>query len=472
MTASIRLLLLAWLAAGAAWASTPEGGYDPGFGSGGRRLLGLGDGAQFGEDVLVLPDRSVHMAGTCETDFGGGIVRLSPCLARVEVDGNPAEWGNPGNGWALLSGLIGQDGTDQCLTGRTDVDNGGRAYVPIRCIGIPDLDLLVLDPAGSTIELTTSLAPLPGTEASETSLLAVKVRSDHRVWLLAFVVTPELRAGLRLERRLPDLTLDPAFGKGGRFVVTEPGVNLVPVGLVEDSSGKLVVLLRRTSPLNATLQHLVLRLLPDGTPDPGFGIDGWVEIQVGRMNEISALDVDDSGRILLAGYRIDPAELDQEVSIGRLTVTGAPDLSFGAPGSFEGTITLAMEDRLGFGRTDNARAIRALPDGSMIVGGETQRPGPPPTVFYFLLVRLDSNGQLVPGFGLGGINYGTFEGAPGLGSGDNARDIALDPTGHVVIAGFGFGTGPMPADFGVARLGLAAATVQELHADGFEDPPP
>jgi len=82
------------------------------------------------------------------------------------------------------------------------------------------------------------------------------------------------------------------------------------------------------------------------------------------------------------------------------------------------------------------------PDGKIVIGGYAS-----PTGMFqedFLVARFNSNGQLDSSFGAGGITLTDMSG----GDDDGALDVALQPDGKIVAAGYAVLNG----DLGMIRL--------------------
>lgn len=80
----------------------------------------------------------------------------------------------------------------------------------------------------------------------------------------------------------------------------------------------------------------VTRLLPDGEPDPSFGVGGSVDVPFGRRYDYGeAVALAANGDILLSGIRVnDPSSLEGDFSlaVARLGPNGSLDRSFGKKG--------------------------------------------------------------------------------------------------------------------------------------------
>ena len=155
----------------------------------------------------------------------------------------------------------------------------------------------------------------------------------------------------------PEGNLDPGFGFAGFRVIgyrSAPVVSLAP-------SGKILLLgaKQKTS-------QLVMRLLPNGAADPGFGRTGRVNLFPPAHGAIAALTADPSERMLFAGRVTKRASKVSPVArssflLGRMTPKGRIDRGFGHKGSV----------RTGFGGPSSSFATQVLVDakGRIVVGG-------------------------------------------------------------------------------------------------------
>lgn len=85
-----------------------------------------------------------------------------------------------------------------------------------------------------------------------------------------------------------------------------------------------------TSPDPDTL--IVLRLLPDGTPDSSFAQDGSLKLPVQDVSNGVALALDPDGRIVVTGSVADNVLQNTTVLLARIDPNGVPDASFGQNG--------------------------------------------------------------------------------------------------------------------------------------------
>jgi uncharacterized delta-60 repeat protein len=161
-----------------------------------------------------------------------------------------------------------------------------------------------------------------------------------------------------------DGNLEPPFGFAGFRSV---GYESAPVATVA-TSGKIALLgsKRKSS-------QLVMRLLPDGAVDPGFGRTGRVQLVSPKGTSFASLALDRRGNLLLAGRsarRVSKSRKNRlrrsTFLLARMTENGNVDRSFGRRGSI----------RTGFGGPSSSFATQIMLDrrGRILVGGGVSTP--------------------------------------------------------------------------------------------------
>jgi len=158
----------------------------------------------------------------------------------------------------------------------------------------------------------------------------------------------------------------------------------------------------------------MVRYLPNGALDPGFGAGGKVFTpgSAAADKEIHALAVMSDGRIVAAGQSTGSNNLD--VVVARYLSNGTPD-TFGTAGR---TYTA-----VGAGNTsDVANCVAVLPDGKVLVGGTSGGD--------FMILRYTSGGVLDTGFDTDGIVTIGFPGATQKGTG-----LVVQSDGRIIITG-------------------------------------
>jgi uncharacterized delta-60 repeat protein len=274
----------------------------------------------------------------------------------------------------------------------------------------------------------------------------------------------------------PDGGLDSSFGGAGvvrvPFYLHAGWANDVAI----DGRGRIVMagVRLRGGDAQDSATVCVIRLLPDGRPDPGFSRDGVALVDHGYGNDSAEAVVLRGGKVIVAGdgrlasgsgrfgvarLRAD-GRLDRSfgrrgrrlVSFGGRRIAGAHGLAAAPRGRFAVAGTAVVEGRapqialarlgpggglLGRTRTSpspyggSAQAVRATGGGIVVAGRAFSQPGTGPS--DWALARYSAAGRLL---GVDRTDFGTGE--------DEAEAVALTP-GHATVAGAIYGS------HGVAR---------------------
>lgn len=215
--------------------------------------------------------------------------------------------------------------------------------------------------------------------------------------------------------------LDPSFGDSGVLVFNydywhDERSNAISV----QDDGKILVAGQDFDGIAWHGSLFAFRCLADGTPDPGFGANsnGYVRIDLAGLGaqdgSFYAADIDELGRPILAGFV--HAEDDRKLTLVRLADNGMLDSSFAE----DGVLWLDTDvDSISSFRI--ASAVRAMPDGGIIVAGYGWD--------ELLVAHIDPNGHPDQTFAPDGI-LELF--IPGLVF--NEAAITIQPDGAVIAA--------------------------------------
>lgn len=299
---------------------------------------------------------------------------------------------------------------------------------------------------------------------------------------------------LAFARLLPDGRLDGSFGSDGVAHVDLGGFE-IPGKLALDGDGRILASATR---LDEDGQSAVLvRLTPDGAPDPSFASGGTAELVGPATMYAGEVVVDASGRPAVAVVAAeDDALATASAEVHRFTVSGQPDPSLGGDGSVivigssAGAFALSGDGaggylvggaevtgpfvaRIGgdgalvpsFGNGGIARVdlptgigftVERLDDGQAVLGGWVgARSG--------FLARLGADGRLDPGFGLGGVRTVRDADAGPLA----VESVAAGPAGTLAFTGSGEQVFPRAA---VGRVLASGAEDAAFGADGYVHP--
>lgn len=205
-------------------------------------------------------------------------------------------------------------------------------------------------------------------------------------------------------------------------------------GVAVDAQGRIVAVgessLGRGGSTNRDL--VVLRYLPDGTPDPSFGTAGRVTHAgaAGGQDDWDkgeAVAIDALGRIVVCGrsYNLGTPG-DSDLAVWRFLDNGSLDLSFNGRGFF------TQDSAAGGGGWDSGQALAIDALGRVVVAGYSSLPLQSGQVIrdrQAAVWRLGADGTLDAGFGQGGVRVLTSS------SSGEAAGVAVDAQGRVLVAG-------------------------------------
>jgi uncharacterized delta-60 repeat protein len=205
--------------------------------------------------------------------------------------------------------------------------------------------------------------------------------------------------------------LDPSFGSGGKVSLTVPipVINSVGNAVVVQPDGKIVV--AGTEDGNTVPQFpIVTRFNADGSLDKSFGDQGRTEFGFGAPNEkaagLNAIALQPDGKIVVAGFKFD-ASSKAHMAVARLNPNGVLDSSFNpGPGG------IAVNTSFASGTDSVAEAVVVKPSGKIVIVGRVINVGPDSIAY----VQYNTSGGVDSNFGLGGAGFFDFDGDGALGA--------------------------------------------------------
>lgn len=236
------------------------------------------------------------------------------------------------------------------------------------------------------------------------------LQADHKI-LMAGISSGDFA----IMRLLPDGSPDPQFGNDGLALVDYAGKTDRSHAVLVQPDGRIVV--AGETQINNQSDFAILRLLPNGTPDSTFGNNGWAVTDLGTQYEFPncvALQADD--KIVVAGRRTDA--VFSEFAMVRYHPDGRVDSLFGN----DGIVATNLRDE------DEATAIAIEPDGQIILAGfaSVSASGD------FALTRYNPDGTLDKFFGEGGKVMTDID---GVNASDFIKAMVLLPDGKILVAG-------------------------------------
>ncbi len=213
-------------------------------------------------------------------------------------------------------------------------------------------------------------------------------------------------------------TLDPDFGNGG-ILTLNIGNRANADAMALQPDGKVV--LAGFADVGRNTRFALMRILPDGSPDPSFGIDGVALSNFDNTKEWGyAVAIQSDGRIVVAGNTYNgPPNYDDDFTLARYLPDGTPDASFGNGGKVKID---------GGSSYESFNGLTIQPDGKIIGVGFSQFQAGT-TGQDFAILRFNPDGSLDTSFGNNGAVF------TDINSSDNATDVLVQPDGKIVVAG-------------------------------------
>ncbi len=244
------------------------------------------------------------------------------------------------------------------------------------------------------------------------------------------------RYAMVVARLRPGGGFDPTFGDQGTSVAgvysTSEGsdTDAFASAVTLDGSGRIVVAGAARIPSGGRSRFLVARLRADGTADDSFGDDSFNRGMVltrpaPGSSSASDLVVQPDGRVLVAGTA------GGRVALVRYRTGGGLDRTFG-------------DDGVVLGGAGTASSVALLRNGQILVGGTTAVGGSDSMAVW----RFRANGTPGAAFGNGGRAIADL----GADTDEVATDLVVAPSGRTFIGGWTGPPGESGGDFAVARL--------------------
>jgi uncharacterized delta-60 repeat protein len=283
----------------------------------------------------------------------------------------------------------------------------------------------------------------------------IAVQADGKVLVAATADSTSISSTgkITILRFLPDGRPDAGFGTDGKVVLERAGVKVV-IGLAVQDDGRILVAATGNAGWGGI--HVgffyVARLDPTGTLDPTFSATHISDTVQRHMDaDFTSVALAPDGKVVVAGS-IRSVDNSTRLVVARLDPDGSLDELFG-DGGF-----LIRPPPAGYPQwTEGVSSVAVRPDGEILVGGSSGYPAKPVT--GFLLTKVTRAGALDPSFGDAGSVYTDVAGGSG-GRSSGLSAMTLQTDGKIVTVG--------AADHdGQARRGQA---VVRYLADGRLDP--
>ena len=259
----------------------------------------------------------------------------------------------------------------------------------------------------------------------------VLLQSDGKIICMGYGASPGIYKYALMIRLLPDGTLDPGFGFSG-VVGDSSSRDFNDWGSAALLPDGKILLLANTGTGSSDNYTVLTRYKSNGVRDSTFGIDGFITSPL-REKLMGDVEIMPDGKILV---------LTDQFSIGRYLPDGRPDSTFNDDGFnniFSGSVA------------PFSKAMAVRPDGKIWVAGYVLFSSPT----LFILARFNADGSIDSTFNeVGYKDYVTDTGDE-----NKVRDMLLLPDGKVVLGGKVMNRTTKHYNFGLMRI----------HPDGRED---
>jgi uncharacterized delta-60 repeat protein len=330
------------------------------------------------------------------------------------------EFGNNGNlGYAVHPVIGGANHSVAAMAQQSD----GKIILTGTCrIGTKDQFCTIR--MGANGDRDNSFAPgfgfvaITAVTAADNEASAVAIQPDHKI-----VVAGTCDNAFCVARYNLNGSLDTSFSSGGTRTISSAGFSAVSaVGIQQDGKIVLAGSCEFVAIPSSRDEFCLVRLNADGSNDNSFGSLGRVTTRMGAGNaRLHAMAIQPGGKILVAGECTGATNID--FCLARYTDTGALDDS-NAPGIQFGSDGKRIY-AIGTG-VDSARAVAIQPDDKIVVAGTCDTA----SGNNFCVARLNRGGSLDTTFSFNGFTS-TSVNAPD----SYARSMAIQPDGKIVVVG-------------------------------------
>lgn len=327
-----------------------DGQLDPSFSFDGKVTIDFsGDsGTDRATGLALQSDGKIVVAGTTNADRGPDHDNFA--VARLNADGTLDTTFGAGTGKKVVAfDLDGGTGDDNCAD--VAIQGDGRIVVAgtvMTAANGADIGVARLLSDGSpdaSFNLTGKVSfgfDLPGSSSKDDAATRVAIDHAGRIVIAGAADAGDSTVGsdFAVARVRANGTLDPDFDADGRATVAfDLGLSKAEAayGVAIDADDSIVLSGNvEVSPSATVNQDIgIAKLLPDGSPDPMFGVGGRTVVTFDQTPSGADFGLDvqirDDGRLVIAGAAVYTTS-DLHSTLVRLLPDGALDGSFGALG--------------------------------------------------------------------------------------------------------------------------------------------
>jgi uncharacterized delta-60 repeat protein len=267
-----------------------SGTLDSTFGSGGIVLTDLGPGVGYVLQVLLQPDGKILTVGY--RNFGGD---FSWAMARFNPDGTPdATFGTGGE--VITDLVVGYDPASSAV-----LQPDGRIVV----VGDRNFQMAIIRyETDGSIDATFGSGGILLTPTSSIYAVGVALQADGKIVAVGNAGSGDNTYYFVTARANSDGTMDTSFGTGGVVVTDVGALDDYVFDVAVQPSGKILVS-GQVETASFTSSFGLVRYMPDGTLDAGFGTGGIATTPFGFFSYAApgGLLLQPDGRVVLAGSK-------------------------------------------------------------------------------------------------------------------------------------------------------------------------
>jgi len=297
-----------------------DGSVDNSFGSQGLVLTDLGSSEDYACDVTIQPDDKILVVGTT-----GRLIDRDFAMARYTADGTPDQ--SVGNNGIVKTSILYDDAFYSVAfqaDGKIVAGGAGnsKGYI-FRFLADGSLD----NSFGNSGKISLQYG-------FSTMVRAITILDDGSI-LAAGQIGGDGADGF-VAKMLNDGSADSTFGTGGKYIVNDGNQEYIN-SMICQRDGKILLggAYGHMSGSDPTFEFLIIRLLPDGTPDNTFNNSGKLTFNFGLNNnfvECYSLIQNSSDDIFAIGSTNDFQLTNSNVAIAKITSSGIPDVTYGNNG--------------------------------------------------------------------------------------------------------------------------------------------
>lgn len=386
---------------------TADGTLDPSFSFDGKVTIDFdgGDGLDSALGLALDAEGRVVVVGSTSPDGLDDTTDFA--IARLTPDGELDATFGAGSGKRTVAfDLVGGSGDDTAMD--VAIQSNGRILVAGSAERDTGTDFAVVrlledgttDASFNLTGKVTVAFDLPDSSEDNDIVQRIRLDGEGRILLSGSADNGAGGADFAIARLLPDGDLDSNFDADGRVSIAFDlgGTNTDQAAGITLQRDDRIVLIGPVALAggSSSSDFGVVRLLPDGTLDAGFGIGGMTIVPFdlapnGGDIGLSVVELA-NGRLLIAGGAThDSDTFALAAAIARLLPDGSLDLSFGASGkrSYE----------LGLGTANSQAFLNFAWQGSrLLASGIAIVDDPSPNPVDNFLVRLESDLLFADGF--------------------------------------------------------------------------